>query len=136
MKKLHLPNQQICCHKWPCPFQSQTLFIPDLWISDLLNSNYEDIPTVKISSDPLYPCIEQDALSGVYFAPSVLTTPSQDSKEASRFYRLGPKLSFSKKMAHYRPLFLCFYLFDRVDRNIIIIISFKSNGPMPVWIDG
>jgi hypothetical protein len=41
---------------------SYLIYFLELWISDILNSKYEDVPTVKISSDPLYPCVEHDAL--------------------------------------------------------------------------
>jgi hypothetical protein len=53
--------------------------IADFWITDLLGNNYEDVPTVKKSADPLYPCIEQDALVGVYFIPTVITNISEQS---------------------------------------------------------
>ena len=59
-----------------------------LWVTDLLNSNYEDVHTVRKSSDPLYPCIEQDALSGVYFSPSVLTSRNQEPNEVNFPYLL------------------------------------------------
>jgi len=44
-------------------FRRKTLSFTDLWITDLLNSKYEDVPTIKINSDPLYPCIEQERIS-------------------------------------------------------------------------
>jgi hypothetical protein len=53
--------------------------LKDLWIGDILSNKYEDVPTVKISADPLYPCVEQDALVGVYFSPTVISNTTQTS---------------------------------------------------------
>jgi hypothetical protein len=55
-------------------FSFQNMFhfpIPDLWISDLLTIGYEDIPVIDSNFEQFYPCLEGDALVGVYFQPSV-----------------------------------------------------------------
>ena len=41
-----------------------------MWVSDLKSINYEDIAVTSFK-DSQEPCIGQDALTGVYFHPSV-----------------------------------------------------------------
>jgi len=57
----------------------------ELWIEDLTSIGYEDVPTIKPSADPLYPCVEHDALVGVYFNPSVTQNITNVSVHADSF---------------------------------------------------